>query len=75
MLSGLDPSQRARKAHAARLTTAAPQLYDALKRITHPMADDGDIQHALDVLATVDADGIARAWLDADADDHHARQP
>ena len=53
--------------------TQAQQLYDALKRITHPMADDGDIQHALDVLNAVDADGIARAWLDADADDHHAR--
>jgi hypothetical protein len=55
MLSGLDPSQRARKAHAARLNAAAPQLYDALKRITHPAADDGDVQHALDVLAAIDA--------------------
>lgn len=48
---------------SAAIQAFAPQLYDALKRITHPMADDGGVQHALDVLSAVDAE----------ADDHHAR--
>lgn len=35
----------------ARLIAAAPALLKALQRLTHPMADDEDLSHALDVIA------------------------
>ena len=31
--------------------THAPALLKALQRLTHPMADDEDVRHALDVIA------------------------
>lgn len=34
-----------------RLIAAAPALLKALQRLTHPMADDEDLSHALDVIA------------------------
>lgn len=34
-----------------RLLAAAPDLLAALQRITHPMADDTDIEHARTVIA------------------------
>ena len=36
---------------AAYLIAAAPAMLAALQRITHPMADDTDLAHALDVIA------------------------
>lgn len=35
----------------ARLIAAAPDLLKALQRITHPAADDADLQNALQVIA------------------------
>lgn len=35
----------------ARLIAAAPAMLQALQRLTHPMADDEDLSHALDVIA------------------------
>ena len=35
----------------AKLIAMAPQLFDALCRVTHPMADDTDVDHALDLIA------------------------
>ena len=35
----------------ARLIAAAPAMLRALQRLTHPMADDEDLAHALDVIA------------------------
>ena len=35
----------------ARLIAAAPAMLKALQRLTHPMADDDDLAHALDVIA------------------------
>jgi hypothetical protein len=35
----------------ARLIAAAPDMLDALRRLTHPMASDEDLQHALAVIA------------------------
>ena len=35
----------------ARLIAAAPALLKALQRLTHPMADDEDLAHALDAIA------------------------
>ena len=34
-----------------RLIAAAPSMLKALQRLTHPMADDEDLAHALDVIA------------------------
>ena len=34
----------------ARLIAAAPQMLRALQRITHPAADDDDLEYALDVI-------------------------
>ena len=34
----------------ARLIAAAPDLLAALQRLSHPMADDDDLAHALDVI-------------------------
>jgi len=36
---------------AAYLIAAAPAMLAALQRLTHPMADDTDLAHALDVIA------------------------
>ncbi len=33
------------------LFAAAPDMLDALRRLTHPMASDEDLQHALTVIA------------------------
>jgi len=33
------------------LIAAAPMMLDALRRLIHPMADDTDMQNALDVIA------------------------
>ena len=35
----------------ARLIAAAPEMLAALQRLTHPAADDTDLEHALDVIA------------------------
>ena len=35
----------------ARLIAAAPDMLDALRRLTHPMANDEDLSHALAVIA------------------------
>lgn len=35
----------------ARLIAAAPEMLTALRRLTHPMADDSDLEFALAVIA------------------------
>lgn len=35
----------------ARLIAAAPAMLAALQRLTHPAADDTDLEHALEVIA------------------------
>lgn len=35
----------------ARLIASAPELLEALRNLTHPMASDEDLQHALSVIA------------------------
>jgi hypothetical protein len=39
-----------RQAANARLIAAAPQMLRALQRLTHPAADDDDLDYALDVI-------------------------
>jgi hypothetical protein len=41
----------------ARLIAAAPDMLDALRRLTHPMASDEDLQHALSVIAKAEGRG------------------
>ena len=38
----------------ARLIAAAPDMLDALRRLTHPMASDEDLENALAVIAKVE---------------------
>ena len=35
----------------ARLIASAPEMLEALRNLTHPMADDGDLDFALSVIA------------------------
>jgi len=37
----------------ARLIAAAPEMLEALQRLTHPMASDEDLQNALAIIAKV----------------------
>jgi hypothetical protein len=39
----------------AALAPFAPEMFDALRAITHPMASDEDLQVALDLLAEINA--------------------
>jgi hypothetical protein len=41
-----------------RLIAAAPALLKALQRLTHPMADDDDLAHALDVIASATGQSV-----------------
>ena len=41
----------------ASLIAAAPDMLDALRRLTHPMASDEDLQHALSVIAKAEGRG------------------
>lgn len=41
----------------ARLIAAAPEMLDALRRLTHPMASDEDLSHALAVIAKAEGRG------------------
>ena len=41
----------------ARLIAAAPELLEALRNLTHPMASDEDLQHALSVIAKAEERG------------------
>ena len=41
----------------ARLIAAAPELLEALRNLTHPMASDEDLQHALAVIAKAEGRG------------------
>jgi len=38
----------------ARLIASAPEMLEALRNLTHPMASDEDLQHALAVIAKVE---------------------
>lgn len=44
----IEPTEKDR---AMRLCAAAPELLHALQRLTHPMADDTDVDYALAVIA------------------------
>ena len=48
--STMEPTTEEAKANA-RLISAAPEMLDALRRLTHPMASDDDLSHALAVIA------------------------
>ena len=53
-LIGVQDSERqlwARNLANARLIAAAPCLLAALQRLAHPMADDDDLENALEVIA------------------------
>ena len=41
----------------ARLIAAAPEMLEALRNLTHPMASDEDLQHALAVIAKAEGRG------------------
>ena len=41
----------------ARLIASAPELLEALRNLTHPMASDEDLQHALAVIAKAEGRG------------------
>ena len=45
-----EPTTEEAKANA-RLIASAPDMLDALRRLTHPMASDEDLTHALAVIA------------------------
>ena len=46
----MEPTTEEAKANA-RLISAAPDMLDALRRLTHPMASDEDLSNALAVIA------------------------
>ena len=48
------PDHQAEAEANARLIAAAPDMLDALRRLTHPMASDDDLTHALAVIAKVE---------------------
>lgn len=48
-----EPTTEEAKANA-RLIAAAPEMLDALRRLTHPMASDDDLENALAVIAKVE---------------------
>lgn len=45
------PEHQAESEANARLIAAAPEMLAALERLTHPMASDEDLQHALAVIS------------------------
>ena len=45
-----EPTTEEAKANA-RLIATAPEMLEALERLTHPMASDEDLQHALAIIA------------------------
>jgi len=45
------PDHQAESEANARLIASAPELLEALRNLTHPMASDEDLQHALAVIA------------------------
>jgi hypothetical protein len=45
------PDDQAEAEANARLIAAAPELLEALQSLTHPMASDEDLSHALAVIA------------------------
>jgi hypothetical protein len=47
------PDNQAEAEANARLIAAAPDLLAALQSLTHPMASDEDLSHALTVIAKV----------------------
>jgi len=50
-ITGQGLGATAEKDRAMRLCAAAPELLHALQRLTHPMADDTDVDYALAVIA------------------------
>ena len=53
----MEPTTEEAKANA-RLIAAAPEMLNALRRLTHPMASDEDLENALAVIAKAE-------WRDA----------
>jgi hypothetical protein len=47
------PDNQAEAEANARLIAAAPEMLEALQSLTHPMASDEDLSHALAVIAKV----------------------
>ncbi len=47
------PDNQAEAEANARLISAAPEMLEALQSLTHPMASDEDLSHALAVIAKV----------------------
>lgn len=49
----MEPTTEKAKANA-RLIATAPEMLEALRRLTHPMASDDDLENALAVIAKVE---------------------